>query len=150
MLAFLVRTKAFATAILALGSISGCTGYNQSLQTLQFSSDTDILPADYRKVAESAVSTWSVARGQRLEISQPQTIVGKSPYDPKRRYVCVRGIEPPAIPVPPNKSVLQSVDEWFDPPGAVGVYEIIVVFDGDARPETLGAFDAGLCKHAVF
>jgi hypothetical protein len=147
---FHIRTAAIATTAMILSAISGCTGDNLSINTLQLSGEVAPFPSDYRTVSIGAVAGRPLADGKTLQVSHPQTIVGNTAFDPKRWYVCIRGIKAPsALPVK-SKPLWQSVEDAVAPPTTNGIYEVIIILDSDASTSILEAFDAGLCKDVTY
>jgi hypothetical protein len=120
--------KLLLTTALA-GLLAGCADTNTGLNNLQFSGDSQAFPANYRDVAAHAMAGIPVAAGKTLEVSYPQPLLGTTATDPKRWYVCVRGLATPVT---------------------TGIYEAIVIINAPYPPAVTEAFDAALCKTGTY
>lgn len=133
--------------IVAMLAVGGCTT-NHSIGTIQINQDTETLPADYRNVAADAVRGRDTIGGADLLISDPNTMIGEGPFDPRRWYVCVRGIMP--VGEPGIIPVQRHIENYVSGTSNEGHYDVVVMFQEDGGPTVLEGFNSKLCQHRVF
>ncbi len=120
---------------------------NHSIGSLQFNSETEALPENYAEIAARHVALRPTA--SPLLISEPNTMIGKNVYSPRRWYVCVRGIAPkgnPSTIIP----LTTRIENWLSPPASTDHYDIIVVFQEKLNSFVTEGFDSRLCRNAQF
>jgi len=123
-------------AALLLLPVAGCTDFAPSVGGAQFSGAVLPLPADYRAIVGRAAAKFKVAPGQSLQISEPKTTVGVTALDPRRWYVCLAGVQPPA-PRPGQAA-------------PAGRYDVIAILEPIGPPGILHGYDSPLCRDATF
>jgi hypothetical protein len=134
-----MRQKSLPRAVLAtliLLPLAGCTDFAPSMGGAQFSGATLPLPADYRAIVGRAAAKFKVAPGQGLRISEPKTTVGVTALDPRRWYVCLAGVQPPA-PRPGQSP-------------STGRYDTVAILEPIGPPGILHGYDSPLCRDATF
>ena len=134
-------------AIAAASVLSACSTVNHSTGSLQLNFAAEPLPENHVEIASEMVN--GRATDAPLQISQPRTMIGETPFAPQRWYVCIRGIK--AKGSPDDSSTLQrKVEDLFAPKAASGVYDVVVMLRGTERPAVLEGYDSRLCHDAAF
>jgi len=120
--------------------LSGCTGMNSSINTVQLSGEVSPFPKHYQSAAARAVAGRAAAAS--LEVSRPKLTVGASIMDPQRWFVCVRGLAPEAPPPVTTKLPWDAVQ--------VPEYLLVILFNGERASPLKGSYQAELCRDASF
>lgn len=81
--------KRCVLAAVALSALAGCTTANHSIGSVQFNSEAEAFPNNYREVALRMVEGRETIAP--LQISEPLTMVGETVFSPMRWYVCISG-----------------------------------------------------------
>ncbi|WMT90054.1 hypothetical protein [Pelagibacterium sp. H642] len=139
--------RAILAAIAATSLLSACSTVNHSTGSLQFNFDAEPLPENHLELAADAVQGRET--DGPLQVSQPRTMIGETPFAPQRWYVCIRGIK--AKGTPDESGTIQSkVEDLFAPRAASGIYDVVVMLRGNERPAVLEGYDSRLCRDAAF
>lgn len=139
-----MRILALAYAVFAL---SGCSGQNLNVGTIQLSGEELPFPGNYETVARSAIAGRPMAAP--LQISNPQTVVGVTVFSPKRWYSCILGIKPKK-PYPGPRYLTDIAGGLIDPAAHAGVFNIVLIFDDQGRASVKEGFDSPLCRNQTF
>ena len=122
--------------------MAGCTGANTGINTIQVSGAEEAFPADYQARARRYLAGQS-ATGAGVQVSYPRTVVGETAFSPRRWYVCLTGMVPPA-PAPQRiKPVLEGLVDSAR--GASGVYHVVLILRPGGTATAVTGFDSPLC-----
>lgn len=133
--------------IVAILVVGGCTT-NHSIGSIQINQDTEALPSDYRDIAADTVRGRDAVSGAGLLVSEPNTMIGEGPFEPRRWYVCVRGIKP--VGKSGQIPVQRHIENYLSDAGAVGHYDVVIMFQEIGHPTVLEGYDSRLCQNLSF
>lgn len=139
------RTLVIALAAAAL--LGGCV--NSSINTLQFSGATEPFPADYNAAAAKEIKARKIV-ASGLQVSYPRTVLGETPFSPKRWYLCVLGVPTSKTPATAWPNLTQLAENALRRTPAPGVFDLLLFLHAGQTPGSVEAFDAELCRDGVY
>jgi len=134
--------KKILLSLLCALALAGCTGANTSFNTIQVSGAEEAFPADYQLRARRYLAEQDLAG---VQISYPRTVVGETAFSPRRWYVCLDGLAPPAPPTRRAKPLLEAALNLARPDVAADDYQVILILRASGSTAAIKGFDAPLC-----
>lgn len=123
--------------------LSACSTQNTNLSTVQINQNALPYPENYRAMAHAALRERA-ADETSIQISSPQTVIGRSMFEPRRWFVCVRGLEVAASPRSNLWNAARSAVSPTEGP------ELVLIYEGRGRPSINESAGSDLCRGAQF
>lgn len=140
----------FLVSLALAALLVGCLSNNSGPQSLQYSAEPMTFPYSYQVEAARIVEERDADPGF-ARVSRPQTTMGDTVFAPRRWFACIRGIPAPAPPSGLLAAISQLFRTWFGPRDVDGiVYDVVLYFGGDERPQIRDGFDLPLCRNLEF
>ena len=132
----------FAVAAVALLASAACAPTTMLANRMQFSDAAVAYPDLYQEAAAGVVAQrdgdFAVVR-----VSRPHNLPGLTITSPQRWYSCIRGLPPRFEDRAPRLDEVVGV--YVEPRVRAGIYDVVLVFDGDRRPTVKDGYDSPLC-----
>lgn len=139
-----MRLIYFAATLL----LTGCSGNNTGLSTLQMNSTTLSFPEHYQ-VEAAKVARDGGGDPATAKVSRPAPMIGAQLFSPQRWYSCVLGLPGPqrhqSLP-----NLTDAIGGWIDPTSTAGVFNVVMIFDSKNQPSIHEGFDSPLCRNVEF